>query len=167
MRIGMVTGSFDPITNGHAWVIEAASQMVDKLWVVVAHNPTKHCMFGVNDRMEMVREVCNGMARCHTIFVGSSSNEMITHVARRLNCDTIFRGLRNAEDFAYESQMLLVNRRIDPSIQTVFLIPPRELTEVSSSMVKSLSKFSDWQTVASMYVHPFVLSKVEDRVQWQ
>ena len=159
-RVGMIAGSFDPITNGHAWLIEQALTVVDELHIVVGHNPAKKYMFTPREREGMVRAVAletkgASVKRIKVKFLG---DKLLINAAADNGCNFLIRGIRNNEDFAYESQMLLINRKIQPGIETVFFIPPRELTEVSSSTVKSLIGFDGWHNVVSTYVNPKVMA---------
>jgi pantetheine-phosphate adenylyltransferase len=157
-RIGMVAGSFDPITNGHQWLIEQALEICDKVYVVVGNNPAKKYLFSEYDRGSMVKAVFephNAVKR--RLIVTNLADSLLINVAAELGCNFLIRGIRNSEDFNYESQVHLINRKIQPTIETVFLIPPRELTEVSSSTVKGLVGFKGWEDIVSTYVHPVVL----------
>jgi len=164
-KIGLIAGSFDPITNGHTWLIKQALTLVDVLYVVIGNNPAKRYMFSELERTNLVKAVCEDAGVYDRIVVQSTSTEMLVNVAFNLNVDFLIRGIRNASDFEYESQMLLINRRIQPSINTVFLIPPRELTEVSSSTVKSLVGFTSWGGVVTNYVSPCVLAALQEKVK--
>lgn len=158
-RVGMVAGSFDPITNGHQWLIEQALTIVDKLYVVVGNNPAKKYMFSDAQRLDLVDRVCEPYNAVKQRVVSKLlCNDLLINVAAEYHCDFLIRGIRNAEDFNYESQVLLINRKIQPKIETVFLIPPRELTEVSSSVVKGLVGFKGWEDIVATYVDPAVLN---------
>lgn len=166
-RIGMIAGSFDPITNGHTWLIEQALTVVDKLYVIVGNNPAKKYMFTDAERVLLIDAVCDPMDahRPKRIFTTFLDNKLLINVAAELGCNFLIRGIRNAEDFNYESQVLLINRKIQPGIETLFFIPPRELTEVSSSTVKGLMGFEGWEDVVSTYVAKPVLKALKKRVK--
>lgn len=158
-RIGMVAGSFDPITNGHEWLIRQALEVCDKVFVVVGNNPAKKYMFHEIARAQMIADVV-GDSRVEVMFL---MNDLLINVARERGCNFLIRGIRNTQDFEYEMQLQLINRKICPGIETLFLIPPRELTEVSSSTVKGLVGFKGWEDVVSTYVHPVVLDKLKEK----
>lgn len=159
-KTGVVAGSFDPITNGHTCLIRQSAQLMDKLYVVIGVNPAKKSLFTPEEREVLIEETLRStlapeiFAKITICFL---SKELIINFARNHGAQYIFRGIRNTEDFNYESQMQLVNLKICPEIETLFSIPPRELAEVSSSTVKSLLGFSGWESVAGEYVSPCVL----------
>lgn len=158
-RIGMVAGSFDPLTKGHEWLIDQALMLCDTVHVIVGNNPTKKYWFSGVERKDMIEQIYQG-PRVQVNFLG---DELLINVAREYGCNFLVRGIRNTEDFNYEAQVQLINRRICPNIDTVFVIPPRELTEVSSSTVKGLVGFRGWESVVSQYVHPHVLAKLKEK----
>lgn len=155
-RIGMIAGSFDPITNGHQWLIQQALTIVDKLYVVVGNNPAKKYMFSGDVRQDLINLVIDeeNTDRLAITYLG---DQLLINAAHDCGCNYLIRGIRNAADFEYEAQVQLINRKIRPNIETLFLIPPRELTEVSSSTVKGLVGFKGWEDIVSTYVHPAVL----------
>lgn len=177
--IGVVAGSFDPITHGHAWLIEKSALLVDELHIVIGVNPAKKYWFNENERLHMVRAVVESLDQESRVPVFKSrpnfpagslslhgtkteihflSKDLLIHFAGTVNATHLIRGIRNAVDFNYETQMAAVNRRIDPTIETFYLSPPSELSEVSSSTVRGLVGFTNWQSIVSSYVHPVVLS---------
>lgn len=160
IKTGIVAGSFDPITNGHTWLIRQSAQLMDKLYVVIGVNPSKKSLFTPEERQALLEETLRSelapeiFAKISICFL---AKELLINFARDHGAQYIFRGIRNTEDFNYEAQMQLVNLKICPDVETLFSIPPRELTEVSSSTVKSLLGFSGWEAVAAGYVSPCVL----------
>lgn len=161
-RVGMVAGSFDPITNGHEWLIRQALDICDKVFVIVGNNPAKKYMFSGEERLDMIHRVI-GIDDSDRFVVDYLHNDLLINVARDSGCNFLVRGIRNTEDFNYELQVQLINRKICPGIETLFLIPPRELTEVSSSTVKGLVGFNGWEDVVSTYVHPVVLTALREK----
>ena len=161
-RVGMVAGSFDPITNGHEWLIRQALDICDKVFVIVGNNPAKKYMFDAETRVNMIHDVI-GVDNYEWFVVDHLLNDLLINAARDSGCNYLIRGIRSSADFEYEAQVQLINRKICPDIETLFLIPPRELTEVSSSTVKGLVGFNGWQDVVSTYVHPTVLRRLERR----
>lgn len=160
MSVGIVAGSFDPITNGHTWVIAQAATLMNKLYVVIGVNPTKKYRFSVDQRRDLIAKTLRAeltaeqFSRIELVYL---ENELLINFATQVGANFIVRGIRNAEDFSYESQLRLVNRKINPAIETLFLIPPVELTEVSSSTVKGLVGFTGWESIVGQYVSPVVL----------
>lgn len=158
-RVGMVAGSFDPITKGHEWLIDQALVLCDHVHVIVGNNPVKKYLFSGEERKTMIEQIYT----TPRVEVNFLNDELLINVAREYECNFLVRGIRNAEDFSYEQQVQLINRKICPEIDTVFLIPPRELTEVSSSTVKGLVGFKGWEGIVSQYVHPYVLARLQEK----
>ena len=166
-RHGVVAGSFDPITNGHLWLIREALSMVDELTVVVGVNPVKKYMFSADERQELVRGVLEAklppgdVSRVKTVF---QENELLVNFAASVGATHIVRGLRNSEDFQAENLMMMVNRKQCPEIHHAYVITPPNLGEVSSSTVKSLVGLRDWDKVASRYCHPTVVEALRNKL---
>jgi pantetheine-phosphate adenylyltransferase len=137
-RIGIYPGTFDPITKGHLHIIKRASKLVDKLVVGVATNVRKGALFTPAERIDMVRtDVVNMHEKFCPVEVVGFDNLLI-HFARDLNAACIFRGLRAVSDFDYEFQMTGMNAKLDPSIETVFLMAADKWQFVSSSFVREI-----------------------------
>ena len=166
MKIGIVAGSFDPITNGHTWLISQAARIMNKVYVVIGVNPGKKSLFTPEERKLMIEQSlkvalpAEDFAKIRVRFI---ENELLINFAVEKKAYYIFRGIRNTEDFNYEAQMQLVNRKICPDVETFFLIGPREFTEVSSSMVKGLLGFKGWEAVAEGYVSKTVLEALKEK----
>lgn len=156
---GIVAGSFDPITKGHVWLIHRATEMVGEdgyLHVVMGVNPAKKYYFSAEQREKQIRKVLSDnlpASLYRAIIIESIGNELLINHAKSIGATHIFRGIRNTEDFNYESQIQLVNRKISSKIETVFFIPPSEYSEVSSSTVKGLVGFNGWESIVENYVH--------------
>ena len=142
-------GSFDPPTKGHVWMIEQASAMFDKLIVAVARNPEKTYTFDSKLRETWLKQVADKYAN---VEVATLENEFLSHYARDRGARFIVRGIRNEDDYQYERAMRYVNADLAPGLTTVFLMPPRELCEVSSSFVKGMVGPSGWEPVVQGYV---------------
>ena len=156
--IGVVAGSFDPITHGHEWLIEEAARLVDKLYVVIGINTAKKYSFSDEQRRALVEAVLRDLDLSGTpTEVHFLKNDLLIQFAAKVEATHLIRGIRNNEDFSYETQMALVNRKIAPGIKTVYMAPPPELSEVSSSTVRGLVGFTDWEHIVKGYVHPTVL----------
>lgn len=153
-------GTFDPPTNGHLWVIEEASKMFDIVTVAVAVNPDKNPVFSVEERVLMISDMLGDKTRNNVIAQSFHSNFLIKFAIDN-KATHLVRGIRNIKDFEYEKVMSDVNRRIDPKITTTFLIPPMELRNVSSSLIRSLVGPFGWESIVVHYVPNVVLTKLQ------
>ncbi len=149
MRRCVYAGSFDPITFGHLWMIEQGSRLFDELIVAIGINPEKKYRFSLNERLAVLRQTTSRFAN---VSVASFKNLYLVHYAQQVHADFILRGVRNEQDYGYERGMRYINGEFDAQVQTVFLIPPRELVEVSSSFVKGLVGPAGWECVLPKYV---------------
>lgn len=127
-------GSFDPITNGHLDLIERGRRLFDRLEVAILTNIEKAPLFTIQERVEMLREVTAGMPNVSVdIFSG-----LLVDYAKRKKAKAILRGIRAFSDYEYELQMALMNRKLEPTVETVFLMPAESYTYVSSRLVKEV-----------------------------
>jgi len=129
-------GSFDPMTNGHLDMIERGARLCDRLVIAVLHNDVKQPLFTVAERMEMLREV---VAHMDKVEVDCFAGLLVAYAAQR-DARLILRGIRAIADYEYESQMALMNRRLDKGIETVFLMASEENSFVSSRLVKEVAR---------------------------
>ena len=134
--IAIYPGSFDPITNGHLDLIERGSRMFDRLIVSILLNDTKKPLFSVEERTEMLREVVHVYPN---VEVDSFDGLLVDHAAAH-SATVLLRGIRAISDYEYELQMALMNRRLAPAIETVFLMAKEEYSYVSSRLVKELAR---------------------------
>ncbi|MBL6538486.1 pantetheine-phosphate adenylyltransferase [Streptococcus suis] len=137
-KIGLFTGSFDPITNGHLDLIERASGLFDKLYVGIFTNPNKKGLLSPEQRLDVLEDL---FAKEDKVEAFLAKNELVVDVAHRLGVTHLVRGLRNATDLEYESSFDFYNRRLAPDLETVYLIAKPELKFVSSSQVRELVQF--------------------------
>ena len=137
MKIAVCPGSFDPVTNGHIDIFERASNMVDLLIVAVFHNPNKSPRFSVTERVDMLQEATQHIPNIKVDCFSGLLNEY----AKKQNSTIIIRGLRAILDFEYEFQRALLIKRIDPTLETVFMMTRSEYSFISSSAIKELAKF--------------------------
>jgi pantetheine-phosphate adenylyltransferase len=132
--VALYPGSFDPITNGHLDLIERGSVFFDKLVVAVLRNDEKEALFSVADRIEMLTEVVQGFPN---VEVGSFDGLLVEYAAH-CGASVILRGIRAVSDYEYELQMALMNRRLRPDIETVFLMASEAHSFLSSKLVKEV-----------------------------
>ena len=156
-RIAVYAGSFDPPTNGHLWMIQKGASIFDQLIVAIGTNPDKKSTFSVEERLNMLKESVVGFSN---VTFTSFDNKYLVDFAREVSASFILRGTRSQTDFIYEQGMCNINRDIDQNITSVFLMPPRELCEISSSMIKGLIGPNGWEKVMSKYVPPAVLDQI-------
>lgn len=132
--VGIYPGSFDPITSGHLDLIERGSKLVDKLIVAILRNEEKRVVFSVAERVEMLREVVDIFPN---VEVGTFEGLLVDFAAQS-NATLILRGIRAVSDYEYELQMALMNRRLRPEIETVFLMSGEAYSFISSRLVKEV-----------------------------
>ena len=132
--IAIYPGSFDPITNGHLDLIQRGSRMFDQLIVSILRNDRKEPLFSVEERMEMLREVVQVYPN---VAVDSFEGLLVEHAAA-LSASVLLRGIRAISDYEYELQMALMNRRLRPDIETVFMMANESYSFISSRMVKEV-----------------------------
>ncbi len=136
--IGVYPGTFDPVTKGHLHLIQRASRMVDKLIIGVADNARKGPLFNHEERVALIeKDIVNMNKKGCEIEVRSFDNLLI-HFAKDVNASCIFRGLRAVSDFEYEFQLTGMNTKLDPDIETVFLMASEKWQFVSASFVKEI-----------------------------
>jgi pantetheine-phosphate adenylyltransferase len=138
MRRAIYPGSFDPVTNGHLDIIERGCKLFDEIIISILVNPDKEPFFTVEERQEMLNEVVQGISkgRC-SVRIDSFSGLLVKYaVAQQAN--VIVRGIRAISDYEYEFQMALMNRRLEPGIETVFMMPAETYSYVSSRLVKEV-----------------------------
>jgi pantetheine-phosphate adenylyltransferase len=159
-RVGIYAGSFDPPTVGHLWMIEHAAKLFDELIVALGVNPEKRSTFSVDERIGMLRS-CT--ARLKNVRVASFTNQYLINYARAEKASFIVRGIRSETDYEYERVMRNINGDLDATITTVFLMPPRDIAEVSSSMVRGLVGPEGWQDMVRPYVPPKVYQQLLEK----
>lgn len=134
MRRAIYPGSFDPLTNGHLDIIERSSRLFDEVVVAILVNQAKQSLFTVDERLEIIRQVA-GTDRVRVDTFGG----LLVHYAVTQGATAIIRGIRAVSDYEYELQMALMNRRLEPSVETVFLMSTEAYSFVSSRLVKEVA----------------------------
>jgi pantetheine-phosphate adenylyltransferase len=132
--LAIYPGSFDPITNGHLDLIERGSQLFDNLIVAVLTNLEKQPLFTVAERVEMLQEAAREMSN---VTVEAFSGLLVEY-ARQKRARIVLRGIRAFTDYEYELQMALMNRKLEPSLETVFMVPAESYTYLSSRLVREI-----------------------------
>jgi len=155
--IALFPGTFDPPTNGHVDLIHRGSKLFGHLTVAVLNNPGKDPLFSVEERVEMLQEVSRGL---ENVSVATFDGLMV-EFARQQGASAVLRGIRAISDYEYEFQMALMNRRLAPEIETVFLQPAGRYSFISSRMLKEVFTFGGDVTGL---VPPVVLKRLRDRI---
>jgi len=137
MKIAVYPGTFDPVTNGHIDIIKRSLKIFDRVIIAVALNPKKAPLFKVSERIEMIQGATHGITRMEVEpFEG-----LLVEYVKRKKATSIIRGLRAVSDFEYELQMALMNRKLDNTIETVFLMPSEEYSYLTSTIIKEVASY--------------------------
>jgi len=147
-------GSFDPITDGHIDLVHRAARLFDRVVLGVADNPEKAPLFSVGDRVSLARQV---LADVHNVEI-KGFDSLLVDFAREQQAEVLIRGLRAVSDFDYEFQLAGMNRRLAPSIETMFLTPAEQYAFISSSLVREVSRLGG---DVSSFVQPVVMGALE------
>ena len=162
MRIGLYPGTFDPVTLGHIDIIQRALPLVDRLVIGVAINRDKGPLFTLEERVEMLQAECDEItSRCAGEIVVHPFENLLIHCARDVGANVIIRGLRAVADFEYEFQMVGMNRALDASIETVFLMADARRQAIASKLVKEIARLNG---DVSRFVTPAVKDRLIDRL---
>lgn len=137
MKIAVYPGSFDPITNGHLNIIKRAIKIFDKVIIVVLVNPDKKGLFGAEERVKLIRCVTRDFPNVKVEYYSG----LLINFMKEKEAKVIIKGLRAVSDFEYEFQMSLMNNKLDPSIETIFMMTKAEYSFFSSSAVKQVAIF--------------------------
>jgi pantetheine-phosphate adenylyltransferase len=137
MKSALYPGTFDPLTNGHLDLIERSLSIFDQLIVAVARNPQKEPLFTVAERVEMIELVTKELKVVKVV----SFDGLLVDLAKTHQVDALIRGLRAVSDFEYELQIALINRKLYPDVETVFMMPSEQYSFLSSRVVKEVASF--------------------------
>ncbi|MBW2108317.1 MAG: pantetheine-phosphate adenylyltransferase [Deltaproteobacteria bacterium] len=149
-KLAVYPGTFDPVTNGHLDIVHRGLRLFDRLIVAIVTNGSKHPLFTVDERLDMLRHALKGVPN---VEVDSFDGLLVDYVSQQ-GADAILRGLRAVSDFEYEFQMALMNRKLNKNIQTVFLMTGLRWIFISSSIIKEAACFGgDTTGLVPEYVH--------------
>ncbi|MBI1264191.1 MAG: pantetheine-phosphate adenylyltransferase [Alphaproteobacteria bacterium] len=155
-RTALYPGTFDPLTNGHLDIIGRAVKLYDKLVIGVARNSDKNPLFGLDERVEMARELAQSVAG-DTVIEVRPFQGLLMHFAEEVGASAIIRGLRAVSDFEYEFQMVGMNQRLNADIETVFLMADPRHQAIASRLVKEIARLGG-------NIDPFVPPLVKTRL---
>lgn len=160
MKIAIYPGSFDPVTSGHLNIIQRAANIFDKLIVCVMVNAGKNPMFTLEERVALIRRVTQDLSNVEV----DSSSELLADYARRKGSCVIVKGLRAGSDFENEFQMALINHKINPELDTMFLTAESQYMYLSSSTVKELGSYGvDLSDFLPREIIPIFQERIEKR----
>jgi pantetheine-phosphate adenylyltransferase len=158
MRTAIYPGSFDPLTNGHLDVVQRAARLFDRVIIAVAENDSKHPLFTQAERIELVQK---SVARLPNVKTDSFNGLLVEYVASK-KAHAIVRGLRAVSDFEFEFQLALMNRKLDESIETIFMMPKDTYTFLSSRIVKEIARLGG---DVSSFVPAHVQTALQDKLK--
>lgn len=161
MRRAIYPGSFDPVTNGHLDIIERGCKLFDEIIIAILVNPEKQPFFTVEERSEMLTEVLQHIHQGSCKLQVDSFSGLLVQYAVAQQADVIVRGIRAISDYEYELQMALMNRRLEPNIETVFMMPAESYSYVSSRLVKEVFQLGG--TVEGL-VPPLIESRMKEKI---
>jgi len=157
-RKAVYPGSFDPVTYGHIDIIKRAARIFDKVIVAVAHNEEKHPLFTIEERVALLKRATKTI---RNVTVDDFGGLVVTYVKKK-GIHTIIRGLRMISDFEYEFQMALTNRKLDDSIETIFMMPHESYSYVSSKLIKEAAVLgANLKDFVPSYVEKEILRKIK------
>jgi len=157
-RAAIYAGSFDPLTKGHIWIIQRTVRLFDRLTVAIGENPEKKYFLSTEERRKDLEKALEDVPKHNCVVdVQIIKNQFLAEYAREHKADCLVRGLRSEADFSYEYAMSMVNREISPDLESIYLLPPPRLAQISSSLVKSMVGPKGWQDIVKNYVQPHTL----------
>ena len=154
--LAVYPGTFDPITNGHLDIVERACELFEKVIVSIAVNPNKDPLFSLEERKNMIINVTSHLKNAEV----DSFNGLLVRYAESKNALVIIRGLRAISDFEYEFQMSLTNKKINPGINTIFLMPNEKYSYLNSSLVRELAFYN---ANVKEFLPEYVLEKLKEK----
>ena len=160
--VGLYPGTFDPVTLGHLDIVERAVKLVDHLVIGIANNPSKSQLFSLEERVDMMRRESAPLSgNGYASITVETFDSLLIQFARKLGARMIIRGLRAVSDFEYEFQMVAMNQRLEPDIETVFLMADPRHQAIASRLVKEIASFGG---DVSPFTTPAVAEALKQRI---
>jgi len=160
--VGLYPGTFDPVTLGHLDIVERAVKLVDRLVIGIANNPSKSQLFSLQERVDMMRRETAPLAgNGYATITVETFDSLLIQFAQKLGARMIIRGLRAVSDFEYEFQMVAMNQRLEPDIETVFLMADPRHQAIASRLVKEIASFGG---DVSPFTTPAVAEALKTRI---
>lgn len=161
MIIAICPGSFDPIQNGHIDIIKRASMLADKVYVVIGINPDKEATFSIKEKIKMLKKALKGINNIEIAY----NDGLTVDFAKKVNASLIIKGYRNLEDLKYEEDMAVLNKRLNPQIDTIILKSSLEYDNISSSSIKELVlNGEDISSFIPKQIQSMVIKKIKKSV---
>lgn len=164
LRKAVYAGSFDPLTNGHVWVIQRAVKLFDEVTIAIGVNPSKNYFLSAKEREQHIQALIDmeNWADCK-VDVKVIENQYLAKFAHSIDASCLIRGIRSEADFSYEYAMAQANKALAPDIESIYMMPPPALAQVSSSLVKSMVGPQDWENLVSKYVPTWVFKTIKSK----
>ncbi len=158
MSIAVYPGSFDPITCGHLDIIHRSSAMFDEVIIAVLNNSTKKPLFSVAERVQLIEKSIVGLSNCRVVYFDG----LLVDFVKQQGADIVIKGLRAISDFEYEFQMAQLNKKLSPSIETLFMVTNASYSYISSSIVKEIANLGgDFSELLPKAIYEDVKQKIE------
>lgn len=155
---GLIVGSFDPLTIGHEHLIKVGAKLVDKLYILISKNADKVSLLNDYFKEKMILKFIKTNNLQNVEFIGFNNKEFSLNYVKQYNISILIRGIRDSNDFIYEENLRYFNYDVDKSIQTIYVPSHRNQEKISSSAVRSLMQYNDWDSLVDKYVSSDVLS---------
>ncbi len=158
MSIAVYPGSFDPITCGHLDIIKRGSRLFDEVIIAVLNNSSKHPLFTAEERVELINKSIADLPNCRAVFFDG----LLVDFVKEQGADVVIKGLRAISDFEYEFQMALFNKKLNPEIETFFMVTNANFSYISSSIVKEIARLGgDFSDLLPKEIYNDVKQKIE------
>lgn len=166
LRKAVYAGSFDPLTNGHIWVIERAVTFFDELTIAIGVNPDKNYFLSAEERKNHIQHWVDEHQQTEcAVDVKVITNQYLAKFAQSIKSACLIRGIRSEADFSYEYAMAQANKALAPELETIYMMPPPQLAQTSSSFVKSMIGPQGWEEMVKAYVPQQVFDTIKAKHQ--